>query len=108
MNTENSELQSTVEATAQVDLAKSVPAIEEQRELPLHIKKMILRDILKDVKKRLPSACTFLTSIKRASGEIHIRAIINKDTYTLRTPDNLNFTDAHIKEVYSSLLEKCQ
>jgi len=80
----------------------------QQKELPTNIKLMIFRDILKDIKKKLPSKCTYLSSVTDRNGEIKIKVVIGKQEYRFGTPADLNFTNHHIKEIHTSILEKCQ
>jgi len=67
----------------------------------------IFGQIVKDLKKRLPSNCSLLSKYRRVSGEHQIRAIINKTEIIYTVPQNLEFHKAHINELFNQLSEKC-
>jgi len=72
-----------------------------------HIPFMIFADIVKDIKKHLPKTCTFLSPLKTTKGLLQVRAVIKNTEYRFTTPADLKFTNADVKKLRSSLLEKC-
>ena len=69
--------------------------------------RLIFSDILINLKKSLPSVCTFLASFKTVKGEYQVKAVIKKETYHFSTPENLDFTQADINELHAQLLKIC-
>ncbi len=67
----------------------------------------IFADIVKNVKNRLPKACSFLAPFKTLKGEYQVLAIVNKEELLFTTPALLKFTSADIEELHSVLLDKC-
>lgn len=68
---------------------------------------------LRDLKKGLPSKCTFLSLIKKATGELAIRAMIKnsdgtKDGYVYTIPQDLMLTQADYSRIQELITKKCE
>lgn len=68
---------------------------------------LVFADIVRDIKKKLPKTCSFLSPLKTTKGILQVRAVIGNNEYRFTVPAALNFTDADIRKLQSSLLEKC-
>ena len=61
---------------------------------------------LKTLKKRLPSGCTFLSTLRKKNGEIQIKAVVKGEDYLFSVPQDLNLNAADIQELERSILSK--
>lgn len=64
--------------------------------------------MIKDLKKSLPSACTFLAPFMTSVGEHRVLAKINGDEYQYTVPQDLSFTSADIEELRNVIIEVCE
>lgn len=63
--------------------------------------------IVKEVKKKVPSNCTFLSPIMSSNGVRSIRAIIDGNSYNIPVRQELDFTVEDIKFVEEQLTKIC-
>lgn len=61
---------------------------------------------LKNLKRMLPSACTFLGVVKLTSGEYKVRAIV-KDEYRYSIPQDFNLTNEHYDRLFNLIKKRC-
>jgi len=64
--------------------------------------------MVKELRKSLPSACTFLSPLKTSEGEHRVKAVINGTEYQYTVPQDLTFTAADIDELRSVITEACE
>lgn len=64
--------------------------------------------MIKDLKKSLPKACTFLAPFMTNVGEHRVLAKINGDEYQYTVPQDLSFTSADIEELRKVILDVCE
>lgn len=62
---------------------------------------------LKVLKKRLPSSCSYLSTLKKKSGEIQIKAVVNREDFFFSVPQDLSLNAADIQELERAILSKC-
>jgi hypothetical protein len=72
------------------------------------LKVFIFRQTLKELKKDLPSACTFLAPYLDTNGELFAKAIVNKNEHYFSLPYDLEFSKADVDRLKNLILEKCQ
>jgi hypothetical protein len=72
-----------------------------------NIKLQALPNYLKIIKKSLPKQCTFLGSVRKPTGELYIKYIVNKESFLLTIPEDLNFTKADWDRIISLIQSKC-
>ena len=70
--------------------------------------KYIFGVIIKNIKKSLPSACTFLSPYKTSKGEYYVRAIVGGNNFYYTVPEDFVFTQADIDRLVFSIKEKCE
>lgn len=81
--------------------------IPTQRLVSLSEKKRVLSIYLTSMKKMLPSACTYLSLMKRRDGELVVRAVVSKTEYLFSIPQDLQMTEADLNRIHKLLIDKC-
>lgn len=67
----------------------------------------ILQMQVKALKKSLPKYCTFLSPYADKSGEIYLKAVVNKKSIYLTIPQDFRFTEADIARITNLIETKC-
>lgn len=61
---------------------------------------------IKNLKKELPKACTFLSPFTNRKGQNMLKYIVNGETHYSSIPANFTFTKADFDELRSAIISK--
>jgi hypothetical protein len=67
----------------------------------------ILQLQVKSIKKQVPSSCTFLAPYTDKSGEVYLKAVINKKPTYLSIPQDFQFTVSDVNRIIELITNKC-
>lgn len=71
------------------------------------IKMALFRRKLVTIKKSMPKQVTYLSTIKKANGDVYIKAVVNKKDYLYTMPHNYDFTNADWERLEELIKGNC-
>jgi hypothetical protein len=69
--------------------------------------RLILKDQLKNLKKVLPKACTFLSAITLSNGQLAVRAIVKGEEHVFATPPEIYYDSAGLRRLQDLIVKYC-
>ena len=61
---------------------------------------------LKDLKRRLPKAVSYISPLKDRNGDMFVRVAVNKDFYRFSIPNDFNLSEADWTRIVTLISEK--